>query len=55
LAFCTEVHELPGYKADGATYGEALANIEVIIDEWIETAKLLKRPVPKPKGRLIFA
>jgi hypothetical protein len=29
---------------------------EVIIDEWIETAKELGRPVPEPKGRrLMFA
>jgi predicted RNase H-like HicB family nuclease len=54
-AYIAEVPELPGCKADGNTYGNALANIEVIIEEWIETAKMLKRPVPKPKGRLLFA
>ncbi|HDY87781.1 MAG TPA: type II toxin-antitoxin system HicB family antitoxin [bacterium] len=54
-AFIAEVHELPGCMADGKTYQEALANVEVIISEWIETAKELGRPIPKPKGRLIFA
>jgi len=54
-AFIAEVPELPGCAADGATYQEALANAEVIIDEWIETAKELGRPIPEPKGRLIFA
>jgi predicted RNase H-like HicB family nuclease len=54
-AFIAEVPELPGCAADGATYQEALANAEVIIDEWIETAKGLGRPIPEPKGRLIFA
>ena len=54
-AFIAEVPELPGCAADGATYQEALANVEVIIQEWIETAKKLGRPVPEPKGRLVFA
>jgi predicted RNase H-like HicB family nuclease len=53
--FIAEAPELPGCAADGVTYGEALANVEIIIEEWIETAKKLGRPVPKPKGRLVFA
>jgi predicted RNase H-like HicB family nuclease len=54
-AFITEVPELPGCMADGATYQEALTNTEVVIQEWIDTAKELGRLVPKPKGRLIYA
>ena len=54
-AFIAEVPELPGCAADGATYQEALSNVEVIIKEWIETAKELGRLIPKPKGRLMFA
>ncbi|MDI6727712.1 MAG: type II toxin-antitoxin system HicB family antitoxin [Thermodesulfovibrionales bacterium] len=54
-AFIAEVPELPGCAADGSTYQEALANVEVIIQEWIETAKELGRPIPQPKGRLMFA
>jgi predicted RNase H-like HicB family nuclease len=54
-AFIAEVPELPGCAADGGTQCEALANAEVIIDEWIETAKSLKRKIPQPKGRLMFA
>ena len=54
-AFIAEVPELPGCVADGATYQDALANVEVIIHEWIETAKELERPIPEPKGRLMFA
>ena len=53
-AFIAEVPELPGCSADGATYQEAVANAELIINEWIETANKLGRPVPEPKGRLIF-
>ncbi len=54
-AFIAEVPELPGCAADGQSYQEALANAERAIQEWIETAKDLGRPVPEPKGRLMFA
>ncbi len=54
-AFIAEVPELPGCAADGATYQDALANVEVIIKEWIETAREEGRPIPEPKGRLTFA
>lgn len=54
-AFLVEVPELPGCMADGATYTEAVINAEVIIREWIETARELGRPIPEPKGRLIYA
>jgi predicted RNase H-like HicB family nuclease len=54
-AFIAEVPELAGCAADGATYQEALANVEAVIREWIETAKELGRPIPEPKGRLAFA
>ena len=53
--FIAEVPELPGCAADGPTYKEALANVEVVIQEWIDTAKELGRPIPKPKGRFVFA
>ena len=54
-AFIAEVPELPGCMADGDTYQEALANVNVVAKEWIETAKELGRAIPKPKGRLVFA
>ena len=54
-AFIAEVPELPGCMADGKTHQEALANAEVIIQEWIETAQEEGRSVPKPKGRLLYA
>jgi len=54
-AFIAEVPELPGCAADGATYAEALVNVDVIIQEWIETAKELGRSIPEPKGRLMYA
>lgn len=54
-AFIAEVPELPGCAADGATRQEALANAEIVIAEWIETARELGREIPEPKGRLLFA
>jgi predicted RNase H-like HicB family nuclease len=54
-AFIAEVPELPGCAADGETYQEALQNVEIVMQEWIETAKELGRPIPEPKGRLMFA
>jgi predicted RNase H-like HicB family nuclease len=54
-AFIAEVPELPGCAADGATYQEAVANVEVVIQEWLQTARELGRPIPEPRGRLIFA
>jgi len=54
-AFVVEVPELPGCMADGETYEQAVANAQQIIEEWIETAHELGRPVPEPKGRLMYA
>ncbi len=54
-AYIAEVPELPGCAADGATYAEAISNVEVVIGEWIQTALELGRPVPQPKGRLLYA
>ena len=54
-AFIAEVPELPGCAADGATRQEALSSAETVIGQWIETAQELGRPIPQPKGRLLFA
>ena len=54
-AFIAEVPELPGCAADGATYQDAIANAEVVIQEWIETAQELGRSIPEPRGRLLYA
>lgn len=53
--FIAEVPELAGCMADGDTYQDALANVEIIVQEWIETAREIGRPIPEPKGRLVFA
>ena len=54
-SYIAEVPELPGCAADGPTYRQALANVEVVIQEWIDTAKELSRPILEPKGRLLYA
>ena len=54
-ACIAEVPELPGCAADGATYEAALAAVDLVMREWIDTATALGRPIPTPKGRLRFA
>jgi len=53
-AFLAEVPELPGCVADGSSHAEALAAAEVMIREWIETARELGRPIPEARGRLSY-
>ncbi len=52
-AYIAEVPDLPGAMADGQTRAEALANVETIIQEWIETARELGRIIPQPNDRII--
>ena len=47
-AFLAHALELPGCIADGPTKEAALANLEVVIDQWIETANEEGRKVPLP-------
>jgi len=54
-SYIADVPELPGCMADGKTYQEAISNAEIIINEWLETAKELDREIPLAKGRLMFA
>ena len=53
--FLVEVPELSGCMADGKTYTEAVLNAEKIIAEWIESAQMLGRNIPEPRGKLIYA
>ena len=53
--YVVEVPELPGCMADGDSYQDAITNVEIVIAEWIETAKELGRQILKPKGHLVFS
>jgi predicted RNase H-like HicB family nuclease len=53
--FLVEVPELPGCMADGETYQAAVQNVEIVIQEWIDTAQSLGRTIPEARGRLLFA
>ncbi len=53
--FIAEVPELAGCMADGKTHVEALENVQVVINEWIEIAQSLGRAIPEPKGKLMYA
>ncbi|CCE23686.1 type II toxin-antitoxin system HicB family antitoxin [Methylotuvimicrobium alcaliphilum] len=54
-SYIVEVPELPGCMADGSSYQDAVGNAERVIQEWLETAHELGRPIPEPKGRLMYA
>ena len=54
-AYIAEVPELAGAMADGVSYQDAISNAEKIIHEWIATANELGRPIPTPRGKLIYA
>lgn len=54
-AFIVEVPELPGCMADGESYEQAVVNVQTIIEQWIETARELGKPIPQPKGKLMYA
>ena len=53
-AFVGEIPELPGCAADGKTAAETLAHVRFVAREWIATAQELGRPVPEPRGRLLY-
>ena len=54
-SFIVEVPELPGCMSDSPTYGEAVANAEKTIEEWIQTAKEPGREIPVSRGRMRYA
>ena len=54
-AFIAEIPELPGCMAHGDTQNAALKNAQDAMSAWIEVAQELGRPVPEPRGRLMYA
>lgn len=54
-AFIAEVPELPGCMAHGNTQDEALHHAQEAMTAWIEVAQEIGRPIPGPRGRLMYA
>jgi predicted RNase H-like HicB family nuclease len=54
-AYIAFAGQLDGCMADGATPEEAITNLRVIVQEWIETAKAEGRSVPSPMNIEDFA
>jgi len=52
--YISEVPELPGCMAHGATYEKALASARKAAKLWIDTATELGRDVPEPKKRRLM-
>jgi len=52
--YLAEVPELPGCMADGDTLQNLVDNVQIIINEWIETALEIGREIPVPKGRQLL-
>lgn len=53
--FVAEMPELKGCVAHGATRDEALKEINIVANEWLNIAKENHWTIPEPKGRLLFA
>ena len=54
-AFIADVPELYGCIADGKSFSEALENVQVLIEEWIQKASMFGYPVPKPNSQSVYA
>lgn len=54
-SYIAEVPELAGCISSGNTMQSALENVHTVMEEWIETARLMGREIPVPKGKLAFA
>jgi antitoxin HicB len=46
--FSAMVPDLPGCMSDGQTPEEAVSNVQDAIAIWIEAARALGRPIPRP-------
>lgn len=46
--YLIEFADLPGCMSDGETIDEAIENGQDAVNVWIETAKEMNRPIPKP-------
>ena len=53
--FVAEMPELKGCIAHGETQDEALQQVKVVANEWLELAKAEGWQIPDAKGKLMYA
>ena len=53
--FIAEIPELKGCIAHGQSQDEALKEVSIVAEEWMEIAKEKGWEIPQPKGRLMYA
>jgi predicted RNase H-like HicB family nuclease len=53
--FIAEMPELSGCMAHGGTPDEALKEVNIMAEEWLELAQEEGWEIPEPKGRLMYA
>ena len=49
--YIAEIRDLPLCSAFGTTPAEALVEVEIARDAWLETARASGRPIPRPRKR----
>ena len=52
--YIADIPDLDACSAFGKTPGEALKQIEIAKEAWLEAARAENRPVPKPKYRPVI-
>jgi predicted RNase H-like HicB family nuclease len=54
-SFIAQIPELKGCIAHGNSTDEALKEVNIMAEEWLEVAKENGWQIPEPKGRLMYA
>jgi predicted RNase H-like HicB family nuclease len=54
-SWIADVPDLPYCTAHGATPHEAVAEVEVAAEAWVEAARVTGRPIPEPSARAMRA
>ena len=49
--YIADIPDLPGCSAFGKTPAEALEQVEIAKEAWLEAAKAEGKPIPKPRYR----
>ena len=52
--FVATVPDLPGCMSDGATPTEALLNAQDAIQQWVDQADAMHRPIPNPTRQRLY-